>query len=118
MPNPKGNAASLKPGISTWINKPTKTVRVPVIFEEQVTEYAKKLDRNEVDVVRRNNSHVLDQTIATGFYKGQKVSEALIDVINVLEGVESVTVKKYSAMQRTKIKKLISALYTLCQSDG
>lgn len=107
MPNPKGNAATLKPTDSPWRNKPTKTIRIPAVFEEQALEYVHKLDDGGV---RTDNSHILSQTIASGFWKGQKIEDALIDIIGALEDVASGKIREYSASKKQKLGKLISAL--------
>lgn len=107
MPNPKGNISSLKPTESPWRNKPTKTIRIPVIFEEQTLEYARQLDSEEI---RTDNSHILNQTVATGFWKGQKVKDALADIIGALEDVASGKIREYSASKKRKLEKLIYAL--------
>lgn len=117
MPNPKGNPASLEPGISSWVHRPTQTVRVPKVFARKVIEYAKKLDQDNDSVVRKDNSHILSKIIASGFYKGQKVSDALTDTISVLETVSEKKIRSYSLRDRQKLESLISALYSLCQSD-
>ncbi len=118
MSNSKGNPASLEPGISPWIHRPTQTVRVPKVFAGQVLEYAKKLDQDNSGIVRKDNSHILAKTIASGFYKGQKVSDALTDVANVLENISQMKVSNYSSRHKQKLKELASALYALCQSNG
>lgn len=107
MPNPKGNAATLKPTDSPWKNKPTKTIRIPVIFEEQALEYVHKLDDGGV---RTGNSHILNQTIASGFWKGQSVEDVLIDIVGALEDVVNGKVREYNASKKQKLEKLISAL--------
>ena len=109
MPNPKGNAATLKPTDSPWKNKPTKTIRIPTIFEEQALEYVHKLDDGGV---RTDNSHILSQTIASGFWKGQKVEDALIDIIGALEDVASGKVRDYNAGKKQKLEKLINVIKT------
>lgn len=117
MPNPKGNPASLEPAPSPWLHRPTQTVRVPVVFADKVLEYARKLDQDNVGIVRKDNSHILNKTIASGFYKGQKLSDALTDIISVLETVSERKIRSYSLRDRQKLQDLVSALYTLCQSD-
>lgn len=117
MSNPKGNPDSLEPAPSPWVHRPTQTVRVPKVFAEKVLEYARKLDKDSVGIVRKDNSHILGKIIASGFYKGQTVSDALTDTISVLETVSERKIRSYSLRDRQKLESLISALYSLCQSD-
>lgn len=117
MSNPKGNPDSLEPAPSPWVHRPTQTVRVPRVFAEKVLEYARKLDQDNVGIVRKDNSHILSKTVASGFYKGQKISDVLTDIISVLETVSERKIRSYSLRDRQKLQDLVSALYTLCQSD-
>lgn len=41
---------------SSWQSGPTRTIRVPIVLAEQVTEYARSLDRSESQVLTQNLS--------------------------------------------------------------
>ena len=49
MPNPNPRAEFLKPNYSKWQHKPIKTIRVPAPLEERIIEWARKLDRGELE---------------------------------------------------------------------
>ncbi|WP_449416169.1 hypothetical protein [Phormidium nigroviride] len=47
MPNPQGTKKNLKPMNSPWVHKPTRTIRVPIVFADAALEYIRKLDNGE-----------------------------------------------------------------------
>ncbi|MBW4685910.1 MAG: hypothetical protein KME40_12615 [Komarekiella atlantica HA4396-MV6] len=49
MVNKRGNARNLIPYLPKWRHLPTKAIRVPEIFAQQVLQYARQLDAQKPD---------------------------------------------------------------------
>ena len=47
MRNPNPKTSHLKPVYKNWINTPTKAVRIPEIFLEEIEQHARIRDRSE-----------------------------------------------------------------------
>ncbi len=100
MPNPKGNAVSLKPADSPWKNKPTKTIRVPVMFADELLEKAHQLDEGgEI------SSGMIDR-IQADIHKAMKL----------VNGITFRTGSLYVVDRKTRIKEFNQIMETLCQS--
>ncbi|MBW4614334.1 MAG: hypothetical protein KME21_13885 [Desmonostoc vinosum HA7617-LM4] len=50
MAHQHGNSKNLIPYKSQWRHKPTKSIRVPEIFAEQILAYAHQLDAQKIDM--------------------------------------------------------------------
>jgi hypothetical protein len=48
MPNPHPPLTNLKPQTPKWQHLPTKALRVPEVFLEEIADFAKKLDHGEL----------------------------------------------------------------------
>jgi len=49
MPNPHPPLTNLKPQTPKWQHLPTKAIRVPEIFLQEIADFARKLDNGEFD---------------------------------------------------------------------
>jgi hypothetical protein len=49
MTERRGNINNLKSYTSQWCHRPTKTIRVPEVFAEQILTYARQLDAQNLD---------------------------------------------------------------------
>lgn len=50
MVNQRGNSQNLIPYKSKWRHQPTKSIRVPAVFTEQILAYAHQLDAQKLDM--------------------------------------------------------------------
>jgi crossover junction endodeoxyribonuclease RuvC len=56
MPNPNPPLTNLKPQTPKWQHLPTKAIRVPEIFLQEIADFARKLDNGELDSPEPNHS--------------------------------------------------------------
>jgi hypothetical protein len=90
--NRKYNTQNLKQFTSDWVHLPTKQIRVPEIYVNEVLEYAHKLDKN---VVTNNSQDSLAQVKINAIiekietkqkgYKGNSATQLIKDVLNLME---------------------------------
>ena len=52
MPNPHPRTEFLKPNLSPWQHKPIKVIRVPKPLVDRILDWARKLDRGELEDLR------------------------------------------------------------------
>jgi hypothetical protein len=107
MPNPNGYVPTLIPKESPWINKPTRTIRVPVVLANQILEYAYKLDKGEP---------VTQSVQPPNGYPRQESLEALTQSIQMLKDVESTGRTNFNLTKKRKVSEVIKLLEAMTQS--
>ena len=71
MPNPHPPLENLKPIQSTWRHTPTKRLRFPATFEAALIDYARRLDRGEVEAATLEPD-VVDRLVRSHFRHGKQ----------------------------------------------
>jgi hypothetical protein len=74
MPNPNPPLIHLKPQTPKWQHLPTKAIRVPEIFLQEIADFARKLDNGEFDSPEPNQSFITIPSQASMVWLGIKPS--------------------------------------------
>lgn len=98
MPNPKGNIQTLQSYQPKWRSGATKTIRVPIVLENPVLEYARKLDESPSQVNHEPN-------LSSSSFN----EESLSQVIQMLNDALSLKANAGGAI-KTKIREAIALL--------
>jgi hypothetical protein len=98
MPNPKGNIQTLQSYQPKWKSGATKTIRVPIVLENLILEYARKLDESPSQVNHEPSS-------SSSSFNEESLSQA----IQALNEALSLKANAGGAI-KTKIREAIALL--------